>query len=59
MSTLSHDIRYGVLDMSEDDIIYLYRKTGRCIRIRNFSWWEQELPFEKEMQTGIDKAGLM
>lgn len=51
----SHDIQDGILDMSEEDRIYLYRKTGRYFRIRNFSWWEQELPSEEEMKNGIEK----
>ncbi|MCD7873149.1 MAG: metallophosphoesterase [Clostridiales bacterium] len=49
----SHDIKDGILDMSEEDKIYLYRKTGRYFRIRNFSWWDRELPTENEMQNGL------
>ena len=50
----SHDIQDGILDMSEEERIYLYRKTGRYFRIRNFSWWEQEIPNEDEMQNGLN-----
>lgn len=39
--------------MSEEDKIYLYGKTGRYFRIRNFSWWEHELPSEEEMQNEL------
>lgn len=40
--------------MSEEERIYLYRKTGRYFRIRNFSWWKQEIPTENEMQNGLN-----
>lgn len=49
----SHDIQDGILDMSEEDKIYSYRKMGKYFRIRNFSWWEKELPTEDEMKNGL------
>lgn len=51
----SHDIQGGILDRNSPD----FRKnkkqairSGLPYRIRNESWWEQELPSEVEMQEG-------
>ena len=50
----SHDIRDGILNLDEQEKIYKYRKRGAYFRIRDFSWWDLELPTKEEMQNGID-----
>ena len=49
----SHDIQDGILNLNEEDKIYEYRKRGAIFRIRNYSWWDLELPTDEEMQNGI------
>lgn len=49
----SHDIRDGILDLDEEEKIYEYRKRGAYFRIRDYSWWDLELPTENEMKNGI------
>lgn len=49
----SHDMRDGILDMTDKEKIHTLRRRGASFRIRNFSWWEQELPTEAEMQNGL------
>ena len=49
----SHDIQDGILNLDEEERIYEYRKRGAYFRIRDFSWWDLELPIEEEMQNGI------
>ena len=49
----SHDIRDGILNLDEEEKIYEYRKRGAYFRIRDYSWWDLELPTEEEMQTGV------
>ena len=49
----SHDIQDGILNLDEEERIYEYRKRGAYFRIRDFSWWDLELPTEEEMQNGI------
>lgn len=49
----SHDIQDGILNLDEEEKIYEYRKRGAYFRIRDFSWWDLELPTEEEMQNGI------
>ena len=49
----SHDIRDGILDIDEYEKIYEYRKRGAYFRIKDYSWWDLELPTEEEMQNGI------
>ena len=46
----SHDIRDGILNIDEYEKIYEYRKRGAYFRIRDYSWWDLELPTEEEMQ---------
>ena len=53
----SHDVQGGILD--KDDIDYDENrrnaiKSGLPYRVKHYSWWEQELPSEEEMQTGRD-----
>ena len=50
----SHDIQDGILNLDEEEQIYEYRKRGAYFRIRNYSWWDLELPTEEEMQNGIN-----
>ena len=49
----SHDIQDGILNLDEEERIYEYRKRGAYFRIRDYSWWDLELPTEEEMQNGI------
>lgn len=53
----SHDISDGILDRanfaSDDEFyetVYLWRKTRRMWRIKDVSWWPQEIPNEDEMR---------
>ena len=50
----SHDIQDGILNMEEEEKIYTYRKRGAYFRIRNYSWWDLELPTKEEMQNGLN-----
>lgn len=49
----SHDIQDGILNLDEEEKIYEYRKRGAYFRIRDFSWWDLELPTNEEMKNGI------
>lgn len=49
----SHDIQDGILNLDEEERIYEYRKRGAYFRIRDFSWWDLELPTEEEMKNGL------
>lgn len=49
----SHDIQDGILNLDEEERIYEYRKRGAYFRIRDFSWWDLELPTNQEMENGI------
>jgi len=49
----SHDIQDGILNLDEEERIYNFRKRGAFFRIRDFSWWDLELPTEQEMENGI------
>ena len=49
----SHDIQDGILNLDEEEKIYEYRKRGAYFRIRDFSWWDLDLPIEEEIQNGI------
>ena len=53
----SHDISDGILDRanfkSDEEFyetVYLWRKTRRMWRIKDVSWWPQEIPNEDEMR---------
>ena len=59
----SHDIRGGIFDTAnyptEDEAMAEYdkwRAEGREFRINHFSWWEEEIPSQEEMDLG--KANL-
>lgn len=49
----SHDIQDGIVNLDEEERIYNLRKMGAFFRIRNYSWWDLELPTEDEMRNGI------
>ena len=50
----SHDIQDGILNLDEEEKIYVYRKRGASFRIRDYSWWDLELPTQDEMKNGIN-----
>lgn len=52
----SHDISDGILDPFEDrELIKEWRNDwSKMFRVNHVSWWERELPSEKEMQEGIE-----
>ena len=53
----SHDISAGILDPNDKDFKRKYELLYRCggqFRVKGFSWWEQELPTDAEMETGLD-----
>ena len=50
----SHDIQDGILNLDEEEKIYEYRKRRAYFRIRDFSWWDLELPTNQEMENGIE-----
>ena len=50
----SHDIQEGILNLDEEEKIYQYRKRGAYFRIRDYSWWDLELPTQDEMKNGIN-----
>lgn len=53
----SHDIKDGILDRNADDFLEkvqeLNNKINPMYRVNHESWWERELPSEKEMQEAI------
>lgn len=50
----SHDIQDGILNLDEEEKIYEYRKKRAFFRIRDYSWWDLELPSDEEMKRGLD-----
>lgn len=54
----SHDISDGILDYDDPDWkakAKALEKQGKYMyRVKNFTWWSEELPSEEEMQNGID-----
>lgn len=55
----SHDIQDGILNLDQEEKIYEYRKRGAYFRIKDFSWWDLELPTEEEMQNGIKNIEIV
>lgn len=56
----SHDIQDGILDPAafenENDFLFEYHKMereGKMFRVKNYSWWEEEIPNEEEMERGL------
>jgi len=56
----SHDIQDGILEYEnwKEKAIKLDKQGKYMYRIKGLSWWEQELPSEEEMQTGLDNLKL-
>ena len=50
----SHDIQEGILNLDEEEKIYAYRKRGAYFRIRDYSWWDLELPTDDKMKNRIN-----
>ena len=50
----SHDIKDGILNIDEEEKIYECRKRCAYFRIRDYSWWDLELPTNEEMENGIE-----
>lgn len=55
----SHDIADGILDQADFDTEEAFESTyhrwwrqGRMFRVKHFSWWEEELPNQAEMDFG-------
>lgn len=55
----SHDIQDGILDCEDEDwrgkAKNLEKQGKYMYRVKGFTWWEEELPTEDEMQHGLDK----
>lgn len=53
----SHDISDGILDYDDPEwrakARYLQDRGKNMFRVKGFSWWEEELPSEEEMENGI------
>lgn len=56
----SHDIKDGILDRNdfadEEDFKETYKlwwRQGRMFRVKDMSWWSEELPTDAEMENGI------
>lgn len=49
----SHDIQDGILNLDEEEKIYNFRKIGAFFRIRDYSWWDLEMPTKEEMENGL------
>lgn len=53
----SHDISDGIIDINDDDWltqVYALEEQGKTMyRIKDISWWEEELPSKDEMKNGI------
>ena len=55
----SHDIRDGILEMSDKRISY-WNLLGKEYRINHLTWWEREMASREEMDEGLhnlEKAG--
>ena len=52
----SHDIQDGILEFDgwKEKAKELDKQGKYMYRIKNLSWWEEELPTEEEMQHGFD-----
>ncbi len=49
----SHDISDGILEPGDSRIPKWYRDPYKLFRVNKQSWWERELPTQKEMNEGI------
>lgn len=50
----SHDIKDGILEMDDPKIPEWWNDRTKLFRINRFDWWEQEMPSESEMKTGLE-----
>lgn len=57
----SHDIDDGILNLEDyntaEDLMQDYKKRTRCgemLRINHYSWWQEEMPSQAEMNLGTD-----
>lgn len=50
----SHDIKDGILNIDEEERMYEYNKRHASYRIRNYDWWDLELPTKEEMDNGLN-----
>jgi len=51
-----HDIQAGVLDPADRAFDAMYRELrsqDKFFRIKHYTWWEQEMPSEAEMEEGL------
>ena len=55
----SHDISDGILDYNDEDWREKAKEleaSGKWMyRVKDLTWWEEELPTGQEMQYGLDK----
>lgn len=49
----SHDIKDGILEVGDPRIKQWRYDYNKMFRVNHVSWWERELPNEKEMKNGI------
>lgn len=53
----SHDIQDGIIEMDEEgewkEKMKLWKRQEKMFRIKNLSWWEQEIPSGKEFDEGL------
>lgn len=52
----SHDVQGGILDMDDPEFSEKRKKANKSslpYRVKNISWWEQELPTEEELAEGL------
>lgn len=54
----SHDIQDGILDYNDEDwrekAKELDKRGKYMYRVKDLSWWKEELPTEEEMQHGLE-----
>lgn len=50
----SHDIRDGILETDDPRIAEWQYDYCKMFRINHISWWQEELPSQKEMDEGIE-----
>jgi len=53
----SHDIKDGILDPADPDFenkYYHWNKAGCQFRVKDISWWPEEMPNEEEYARGIE-----
>ncbi len=49
----SHDIPDGILNIDDEEKIEEYDKRHAGYRIRNYNWWDLELPMAEELNNGL------